>query len=1080
MSRFTNWIQKIGKLSGLKNNALDFDLSELSTNNDSDTNIYFVVVEKDRINTSLTDLQDNLLQKADINSNILNSYEELGIFSLELTPEQALDLQKIKGIESVSLNENIEVIDPLNINFSTESRPRKIDQYDFKLDFFNREIDNKFSNCNSDDNCGSLNDVFGSKLSSLPPTYYDGYSSSGDRLPYGVKAIWKGEDVGERGNIGKGTYAFVLDTGVVGSQTDLNINTKWGKSFISGQSAYVDGHGHGTHVSGTIGALSNGVGVIGVAPGAEIIPIKVLSDAGWGSWSGVIDGINYCVKIIEDNKLDKSKCVLNLSLGGGYNAAVDAAVKRAADKGILFSIAAGNSNMDADGYSPAAAGDHENVYTISAVDNKYKMAYFSNWDDPSGGDDVDFAAPGVNVLSYTKTGAISAWSGTSMAAPHVAGALLLGSIKSGPMVTPNSGGYGDPFAFVNYGGEDPEDPPEDPEDPPEDPDDPIKGTGNVAVYNQPYLNGGGIGDSSDETKNLLSIVQNEIDSGASYKIDYSLKNYTDTSKLKEVLDNTNIFIMPEQETSFTFPNSAKNLIKEFVNKGGTLIQVGDYYQKGTDWLNNIFGWNLRKRGSASTTSLKLNTANAKGTVYESGPSTLRNINVTMQIGKGSVSTFKAIYGNDNYSSVAEIGHGSGKVIYIGEDYFWHGYATDWGEGTHRKGNWTDSYKWASEILPRALKSGTSEATKYSELSGKYFYGNGDWYEFSGIISEEFGGGSYKADQKIYADSSEKDAFSKNINETGKRGYYLIEKVENKISFSEVKDKITIGNYFDFETFLSINPFETNDGSKGFGSESGWLSSKESYSNDKFDSFFEADPLSVVESKGKLYLATDHDKYFYVRNLSNDLFCITRKGKKVKGNATWQLKAAERIGGVNLVIDQNVKSKNFYVWEMTDEWKFIRNYGGGQYRTSQDKYYQAEKDFQVDLNGDRVIGLKTEKLESTGNQSLLQDTINGLHVKDADGYFHPILENGKKIQSNFLNSNNWEFKAAETIKGVNHIVAKNVKTQSIHLLEMDKNWSIENISAKGNELKDGEDSFFKVEKDFHLDLNYDGFYGNPVI
>ena len=176
MSRFADWIQKISKLSESNNNALDFDLSELSTNNDSDTNIYFVVVEKDKINTSLTDLQDNLLQKADINSNILNSYEELGIFSLELTPEQALDLQKIKGIESVSLNENIEVIDPLNINFSTESRPRKIDQYDFKLDFFNKEIDNKFSICNSDSSCGSLNDIFGSKISSLPPTYYDGYS----------------------------------------------------------------------------------------------------------------------------------------------------------------------------------------------------------------------------------------------------------------------------------------------------------------------------------------------------------------------------------------------------------------------------------------------------------------------------------------------------------------------------------------------------------------------------------------------------------------------------------------------------------------------------------------------------------------------------------------------------------------------------------------------------------------------------------------------------------------------------------------------------------------------------------------
>ena len=136
MSRFVDWIKKIGKLSDENINSLDFDLSELSNNNVSDTNIYLVVVEKEKINTSLADLQDNLLQRADINSNILNSYEELGIFSLELTPEQAFDLRKIKGIESVSLDDNIDVIDPLNINYSTETRPRKVDQYDFKLDFF--------------------------------------------------------------------------------------------------------------------------------------------------------------------------------------------------------------------------------------------------------------------------------------------------------------------------------------------------------------------------------------------------------------------------------------------------------------------------------------------------------------------------------------------------------------------------------------------------------------------------------------------------------------------------------------------------------------------------------------------------------------------------------------------------------------------------------------------------------------------------------------------------------------------------------------------------------------------------------
>ena len=72
--------------------------------------------------------------------------------------------------------------------------------------------------------------------------------------------------------------------------------------------------------------------------------------------------------------------------------------------------------------------------------------------------------------------------------------------------------------------------------------------------------------------------------------------------------------MPEQESTFTFPDSAKNLIKEFVNKGGTLIQVGDYIKRGTDWLNNIFGWDLSKRGSASSSSLILNMITQKDRV----------------------------------------------------------------------------------------------------------------------------------------------------------------------------------------------------------------------------------------------------------------------------------------------------------------------------------------------------------------------------------------------------------------------------------------------------------------------------------
>ena len=80
------------------------------------------------------------------------------------------------------------------------------------------------------------------------------------------------------------------------------------------------------------------------------------------------------------------------------------------------------------------------------------------------------------------------------------------------------------------------------------------------------------------------------------------------------------------------------------------------------------------------------------------------------VSRGSVSNFKAIYGNDGDSALAEIGYGTGKVIYIGEDYYSFGYATNWGEGTHSKGSYTDSYQWAKEILPRALEASGAGST----------------------------------------------------------------------------------------------------------------------------------------------------------------------------------------------------------------------------------------------------------------------------------------------------------------------------------------------------------------------------------
>jgi len=283
-------------------------------------------------------------------------------------------------------------------------------------------------------------------------SFANAFAATGETLPWGVRAVWQGDDISLRGNVASDRYAFVVDSGVLSSTGDLNLASSWHRSWISGESAFSDGLGHGTHVAGTIGALANGSGVVGVAPGAQMVSLKVFNaSGGGGTISSIIDAINYAVGVIHTNQLDKNKVVINMSLGGGFNSSLDAAVRNAAGQGIRFAVAAGNSGLDADGTSPASAGDHSNVFTVSAVDSSYTMASWSNWDRLDGADavdDVDLAAPGVNVLSYYVNGQLANLSGTSMAAPHVAGLLLMGGVQAGDLVKPFHAGTADPFALA--------------------------------------------------------------------------------------------------------------------------------------------------------------------------------------------------------------------------------------------------------------------------------------------------------------------------------------------------------------------------------------------------------------------------------------------------------------------------------------------------------------------------------------------------------------------------------------------------------------------------------------------------------
>ncbi len=293
-------------------------------------------------------------------------------------------------------------------------------------------------------------------------SYGNGTASTGELIPWGVRAIWQGRDISTTGNSGAGTYAFVIDSGVALTTGDLIVDQTWSRSFIPGATAFQDGSGHGTHVAGTIGALANGRGVVGVAPGATIISLKVFDSTGGTTYLRVIEAINYAVSVITNNSLPLSKVVINLSLGGPDDSALNAAMINAANLGIRFAVAAGNDAVDANTASPATTGDHPNIFTVSAVASNYVMAPFSNWDQLTAADttdSVDVAAPGVSVVSLSTlgNGATATLSGTSMAAPHVAGALLMGGVTAGDMATPSSSNLAanfgtaipaDPFAWA--------------------------------------------------------------------------------------------------------------------------------------------------------------------------------------------------------------------------------------------------------------------------------------------------------------------------------------------------------------------------------------------------------------------------------------------------------------------------------------------------------------------------------------------------------------------------------------------------------------------------------------------------------
>lgn len=245
-----------------------------------------------------------------------------------------------------------------------------------------------------------------------------GGGSTGQKIPTGVKRI----GAYPTGNTGANVIVALVDTGIDLTHPDLAANIVGNYNAINSLKTGKDDNGHGSHVAGTVAALDNEIGVLGVAPNAKLLAIKVLDASGSGYLSDVAEGIGEAVS--------RGAQVINMSLGYATKPAVDpveSAVNAAALEGVILVCAAGNSGPASNTVNyPAkypnciavAAWTDTDGTSADVSDSDESLASFS-----SRGPEVFIAAPGVSILSTWKGGGTKTISGTSMASPHVAGAV---------------------------------------------------------------------------------------------------------------------------------------------------------------------------------------------------------------------------------------------------------------------------------------------------------------------------------------------------------------------------------------------------------------------------------------------------------------------------------------------------------------------------------------------------------------------------------------------------------------------------------------------------------------------------------
>jgi major intracellular serine protease len=244
-----------------------------------------------------------------------------------------------------------------------------------------------------------------------------------EKIPDNIKII-RANEMWEKSKKGKGVVVAVIDTGCDVNHPDLQDAIVGGYNFTDDDNGnpdiYHDYNGHGTHVAGIIAARANEKGIIGVAPEAQLLILKVLNSKGTGNISSLAHAINYATNW--EGKNGEKVSIINMSLGGTQDDdMLRKTIKKAKQQGILLVGAAGNLGDNKRETSEVMFPSfYEEVIQVGAINENFQISHFSN-----SNVNIDFVAPGDQIYSTYKDKGYIVMSGTSMAAPHLSGALAL-------------------------------------------------------------------------------------------------------------------------------------------------------------------------------------------------------------------------------------------------------------------------------------------------------------------------------------------------------------------------------------------------------------------------------------------------------------------------------------------------------------------------------------------------------------------------------------------------------------------------------------------------------------------------------